>query len=237
MSQPAHSIIVFGCGAMGLAVAEHLTRHGLQFLLTGEIRGTVQAARVRGFDALELDFTDDDALRAVGIGAGTRLILCFYDEPSSNLFLTLSARSLAPDLTIISACDSTESKAKLVAAGADKTIDPFVITGRWIHDFIRRPLILKTLQDTLFGSADLELAEVKVGHDSVLVGQRLRDVDIRNRNLILLGLVAREKGAELVFRAVAGERLIEVGDILVVCGPLGEIEAFRESAGCASACL
>lgn len=227
MSPVAHSIIVFGSGAMGLAVAEHLKRHGLRFLLTGATVETVEAARSRDFDAIELDFTDDDALRAAGIGSGTRLILCLYDEPANNLFLTLSARALAPDLTIISACDSKESNAKLLAAGADKTIDPFVITGRWIHDLIRRPIVWKLLHDTLFSSADMELAEVHVDEESTLRGHPLREVAIHEHNLILLGLVSREQGSELVFRPSARDRRIKAGDILVVLGPLAEINAFR----------
>lgn len=212
---------------MGLAVAEHLQRHGLRFLLTGATPETVEAARARDFDAIELDFTDDDALRAAGIGTGARLILCLYDEPASNLFVTLSARALAPDLTIISACDSKESKAKLLAAGADKTIDPFVITGRWIHDLIRRPIVWKLLHETLFSSADMELAEVHVDEESTLVGRPLSEVARHEQNLILLGLVARDQGAELVFRPLAQDREIRVGDILVVLGPLAEIDAFR----------
>ncbi len=229
MSQSAHSIIIFGCGAMGLAVAEHLQRHRLQFLLTGARPETVEAGKVRGFEPVELDFTDDDALRSVGIGAGTRLILCLYDEPSSNLFLILSARSLDPGLTIISACDSKESQAKLLAAGANTTIDPFVITGRWIHDLIRRPLVLKTLHGTLLGSADMELAEIPLGMDSLMLGKRLGDIDMRGHNLILLGLVAQQQGGELIFRTASQDRLIEAGDILVVLGPLAEIGAFRNS--------
>lgn len=229
MNQSAHPTIIFGCGAMGLAVAKHLRRHGLQFLLTGARPETVEAARTRGFDPIELDFTDDDALREVGVGSGTRLILCLYDEPSSNLFLILSARTLDPGLTIISACDSKESATKLLAAGADSTIDPFVITGRWIHDLIHRPLVLKTLHSTLLGNADMELAEVSLDHDSKLLGRCLGDVDMRHHNLILLGLVAPRQSAELIFCAAARDRLIEAGDILVVLGPLAEIDAFREA--------
>lgn len=229
MNQSAHSTIIFGCGAMALAVAEHLKRHGLRFLLTGARPETVEAGRNRGFDPVELDFTDDDALRGVGIGSGTRLILCLYDEPSSNLFLILSARSLDPKLTIISACDSKESESKLLAAGADTTIDPFVITGRWIHDLIRRPLVLKTLHSTLLGNADMELAEVFLHQDSTLIGQRLGAIDMRRHNLILLGVVAQQQGSEMIFRTAAGERVIQADDILVVLGPLAEIDGFREA--------
>lgn len=235
MSESTESIVIFGCGAMGLAVAEHLRRHGLRFHLTGVKPETVEAARSRGFGAIELDFTDDDALQSIGIGAGARLILCLYDEPSSNLFLTLSARSLAPTLTIISACESKESEAKLLAAGANTTIDPFVITGRWIHNLIRRPLVLKTLHETLFGNADMELAEVRLGDDSSMLGKRLGDVSMREYDLILLGLVAEHQGTQLIFRPAAQDRLIEAGDILVVLGPLAEINAFRETIGSAAA--
>ena len=223
-----HHVVIFGCGALGLAVAESLRSHGFTFLLVAADAGQVEEARSRGFETSELDFTDDDALRAVGIGAWVRFIFCVFEVPSRNLFLTLSARALAPQLMIVSICESVESGSKLLAAGANKTIDPYVLTGRWIHDMIRRPMILETVQRTLLGEASLELAEIVVSRTSPLAGQRLDDVDLGGFNLLLMGVVDCRLGSQFVFRTSEPDHRIGSGDVLVLIGPDEELRRFRD---------
>lgn len=222
-----HPLVIFGCGSLGIAVAENLRSREFDFLLAGADAECVAAARAKGFEALEVDYRDDDALIAVGIGGGARLIFCLYDEPSRNLFLTLSARALAPELRIVSVCESAESGSKLIAAGADKTIDPYLLTARWTHDLIRRPLILETLQRTLFGEENLELAEIAVTAASILAGKRLGDLDLADYNLLVMGVVDRAMGSELIFRASGVDHRLVGGDILVLIGPDDEIRRFR----------
>lgn len=226
-----HSLILFGCEAPGLAVANHLRDQGIEFLLTGSTPESVAAARTRGFDAVAVDFTDDDALRGVGIGGCAETIFCLYEAPASNLFLTLSARALAPGLQIISISESPESHGKLRAAGADKSIDPYVITGQMIHDIIRRPLILSTMQRTLFGTADLELAQIAVDASSPCAGRPLNAIDPSGFDLVLLGMVAPAIGPELIFRSNDADQRLTEGNLLVVIGPVGEIQRFRKQVG------
>jgi voltage-gated potassium channel len=227
MSPRRHPLILFGCETPGLAVAENLRGQGIEFLLAGSTPESVAAARAKGLDAVAVDFADDDALRGVGIGDWARTIFCLYREPASNLFLTLSARALAPELEIIAICESPESRSKLLAAGADKTIDPYVITGQTIHEIIRRPLILDTMERTLFGSADLELAEIAVGAASPHAGQPLSAVDLTGFDLVLLGMVDPALGPDLMFRTSVADHRLKEGNLLVVIGPVGEIQRFR----------
>lgn len=222
-----HQVVIFGCGPLGRAVADSLSARAFSFLLVDADSGEVADVQARGFEATELDFTDDDALRSVGIGSWARFVFCVFEEPSRNLFLTLSARALAPRLTIVSTSESLESRSKLIAAGASKTIDPYVITGRWIHDLIRRPMILETVQRTLLGEANLELAEITVTPSSVLAGQRFDDIDLSAYNLLLMGLVDRRHGAQFVFRTSEPDHRVGSGDVLVLIGPGEEIQRFR----------
>ena len=43
------------------------------------------------------------------------------------------------ELNIVVIMDSSESAEKLLAAGANKIIDPYEICGRKIHDMLKRP--------------------------------------------------------------------------------------------------
>ncbi len=227
MSTDRPEVVLFGCGGLALAVAETLRDRGVQFLLVSAEPERVETATSKGFGAVHLDYTDDEALKSIGVGGEVRMIFCLFEETASNLFLTLSARALAPDLAIITICDSPASSSKLVAAGANKTIDPFLLTARWVHNLIRRPLIVETLYEVLFGVADLEVSEITVADGAYLAGKRLGDLKPRRHDILILGVIDRQRGAELLLRTNAPSYALTAGDVLVVIGPRREIEGLR----------
>ncbi len=53
-----------------------------------------------------------------------------------NLFLVLTARELNPTLKIISRAEDISSESKIIRAGADKVITPYVSTGKQIADTV-----------------------------------------------------------------------------------------------------
>jgi voltage-gated potassium channel len=227
LSTDREEVVLFGCGGLALAMAETLRERGERFLLASAEAVRVEAATSKGFDAVHLDYTDDEALKSIGVGGEVRMIFCLFEETASNLFLTLSARALAPDLTVVSICDSPASSSKLLAAGANKTIDPFLLTARWVHNLIRRPLIVETLYEVLFGVADLEVSEVTVAEGAYLAGKRLGDLEPRSHDILILGVIDRQRGAELLLRTNAPSYVLAAGDVLVVIGPRREIEGLR----------
>lgn len=228
MNPDGRDLVLFGCGSLGLAVAGTLRERGVDFLLVSPEPERVEAARAKGYDVVQIDYTDDDALTSIGIGAGVRMIFCLFEETAANLFLTLSARALAPTLTIVSICDSPATSSKLIAAGASKTIDPFLLTGRWVHNLIRRPLIVETLYDVLLGGADLEVGEVALAPDTMLVGRRLGDLNSDRYDVIVLGAVNRSRGTELLLRSNDPGYVLAPDDVLVVIGPQSEIDRIRQ---------
>lgn len=220
-------VIVFGCGSLGLEVAEQLNMLNHKLLLVSNNSEKVECALSRGLDATKLDYTDDDALRSVGIGGEVKNIFCLFQEDSENVFLTLSARALAPQLKIVCAAESGLSHSKLMAAGANKIIDPYEISARHVHDLISRPLMVDMMEHTIFGE-HLDMAEIEVARDSSLSGLRISQLDFsRSFNLILLGIVDRELGDNMMFTLGGPDNVLDPGDILVLIGPGEEITRFR----------
>ena len=110
-------------------------------------------------------------------------------------------------------------------------IDPYEISGRKIHDLIRRPLIAEMLEHTVFGQQDLSLAEVAVTEGSSLDGQTLDGLEVsRSYNLVLLGVVDRERGKDFTFAVGSDSYRLDPGDVLVVIGPEEAIASFKRAA-------
>ena len=221
------SIVIFGCGFLGQEVGEQLRRNGMELMLIGDNYSEVAAARAKDFQANVVDIADDAALRNLGIGNGVRLIFCLFPEESKNVFLTIAARALDPSLEIVCITESADSGSKLLAAGASRVIDPYTMTALKIHELIHRPWLVETLEGTLFGDANLDLAEVEVPAGVQLIGAPMHLLDLRrDNNLILLGVVDRTRGKEMMFNSSRNAHRIQPGDILVVIGLRDDIGRF-----------
>ncbi|TAN52394.1 MAG: TrkA family potassium uptake protein [Methylococcaceae bacterium] len=222
-------IALFGCNNLGLGAAGRLNSRQHRFFLVDNDEARVKTAVDRGFDAILADYRDDEVLRSIGIGEDVDTIFCFFPEDSENVFLTISARALAPKLRIVSVVESPEAADKLRAAGADKIIDPYEVSGRKIYEIIKRPIIVDILDQTVYGRHDLKMAEVEIPEGCCLDQRRLSELQWKERyNLILLGVVNRERGKDLRFVTGGVDYKLSAGDVLVVLGPPQEIGAFKQ---------
>ncbi|MBT9099663.1 TrkA family potassium uptake protein [Methylovulum psychrotolerans] len=221
-------IAVFGFSLMSLELMQRLQQaeHSLVFISQDCAETALMTAQ--GFTCQTLDFRNDDQLQAIGIGGHIDTLFCFFPTDSDNVFLTISARALAKDLTIISIVDDPESAEKLLAAGANKIIDPYEICGRKLHEMLTRPDISNILDHTVFGQHDLNLVQVPIPPGSYLENTDLSGLDLNAQyNVILIGVVDTDQGEELHFALDDTSRRLTAGDILVVLGVTADIEAFK----------
>jgi voltage-gated potassium channel len=225
-------IAVFGYSIMSLEVMSRLNRELYSLVFIGKDETEAALVAAQGFETKIIDFRNDDALKSIGIGTDVDILFCFYQRDSENVFLTISARALDKNLTIIAIVDDPESAEKLLAAGADKIIDPYEICGRKTHDMLTRPDITAILDDTVFGRHDLHIAQIEIPKGSGLENTNTSDLKLNEKhNLILIGVVDRESSEALHFAIGEQEYSLNAGDVLVVLGPSREIRAFKEEVG------
>lgn len=222
-------IILFGCNTLGLEAARRLSTRKQQFCLADNDESHIKLAEEQGFEARLADHRNDEVLRSLGIGHDIAAIFCFFPDDSENVFLTISARALAPRLKIVSVIDAPEAADKLRAAGADKIIDPYEVSGRKIYDLIKRPIIVDILDETVFGRHDLKLAEIEIPPYSHLENVPLSRLRLHQRfNLILLGVVDRTQSDDLHLACSRIDHRLTAGHVLVLLGPPAELMAFQQ---------
>ncbi len=222
-------IVVFGFSIMSLEAMNRLpnTECSILFVANDEAEAAIVAEK--GFETRVIDFRDDDDLISVGIGMCVDIIFCFYPKDSDNVFLTISARALDKDLMIIAIIDDAGSEEKLLAAGANKIIDPYEICGRKVHEMLTKPNISDILDHTVFGRHDLNIAQIEIPTSSFLEGVMVSDLDLTNEqyNIILIGVVDRTLGDQLHFTNGETDHELNAGDVLVVMGPKRGCRLFR----------
>jgi voltage-gated potassium channel len=222
-------IAVFGYSLMSLEVMGRLNEELYSFVFIVKDESEADLVAEQGFETKIIDFRNDEALKSIGIGADVDIVFCFYPRDSDNVFLTISARAIDKALTIVAIVDDPEAAEKLMAAGANKIIDPYEICGRKTHDMLVKPDITNVLDDTVFGRHDLHIAQIEIPKGSCLENTQTSDLKMDGKyNLILIGVVDRVSGETLHFAVGEQEYTLNAGDVLVVLGPSREIRSFKE---------
>ncbi len=222
-------VAVFGYNRLSFEALSRLDKERYQILVVDQNPDKLMLARENGFETADIDFRSDDDLKRIGVGQSIETLFCFFDTDSENVFLTLSARALDKNLNIIAIVDSPESAEKLLAAGANKIIDPYEISGRKIHDILKRPDLTDIVDHTVFGRHDLHLAEVVIPENSYLENAQINRLQLSSHyNLILIGIVNKQISDHLSFVVEEADPRLNAGDILVILGPSREIKAFKK---------
>ncbi|MCA9238014.1 MAG: potassium channel protein [Planctomycetales bacterium] len=237
ISQLNKHVIICGFGRMGQNLAERLHRKEVPFVITERNEDRVAEAADAGYLHFQGDATDEETLAAVGIERARTLVVALHGD-ADNVFLTLTARNMNPELQILARGELRGTDKKLVQAGANQVIMPAVIGAQQIADIIVKPNAARLLYGTgkpstaASQSMDADMEELQIPLGSPLIGQTIRDAATRQTHAVLIVSVRRADG-ELFFNPNADVEFA-AGDTLVVIGESTNVQEFRKTFGCAS---
>ncbi|MDF1584670.1 MAG: NAD-binding protein [Methyloprofundus sp.] len=225
-------IAIFGYNSMSFELIYQLSQKEHKLIILDADPEKIEQALQKELPAQLMDYRQDDDLIALGIGSTVETLFCFLESDSENVFLTLSARVLDKKLKIISVVNQPESAEKLLAAGANKIIDPFEICSKKAYQLLTKPSITWVLDEAVFGRADLNMAEVLIPENSCLDNTLISELHLNELyNLFLIGVVDKELGEKLYFSLGEQDHMLDTGDILVVLGSSRDIKNFKKEIG------
>ncbi|HLJ47189.1 MAG TPA: potassium channel protein [Bryobacteraceae bacterium] len=208
--------IVCGYGRVGRSAAQELRRAGVPFIVMDRDEDRVERAMHAGLIAVLADSTRDDSLREAGV-ARARGIIAALATDADNLFVILSAKTLNPQLTVVTRAAEEEAENKLRLAGADTVFAPYSIAGHRLAQALLRPHVAQFLDfATKDMGLDVAIEQIRVAPDTEFVSKTLRDMQIR-RELGVIVLAIRKSSGQMLFNPPA-ETEICAGDFLIVMG-------------------
>jgi voltage-gated potassium channel len=222
-------VIVCGWGRVGRAIAADVADAGAQPVIVDRDVERLEAAP---YPWVTGDATDDAVLRRAGLDRA-RALVAALDTDAANLFVTVSARALRPDLFIVARVRVDESVEKLRRGGADRVVNPQSIGGARMAAFVMQPHVTEFL-DVVMHDRDIEfhLEEVTVAPGSPIVGNSLREAQIRERTGALV-LALREESGRFSTNPSPDTRL-DGGQVLIAIGTPRELAALAALADEAS---
>ena len=79
-----------------------------------------------------MDATSEDALLAAGI-MNARGLVTAVNSDANNVFITLTAKGLRPDIFVMARSSEEKNEAKLIKAGATRVVSPYLIgAAEWL---------------------------------------------------------------------------------------------------------
>jgi voltage-gated potassium channel len=218
ISQLSGHVVVCGWGRVGRAIARYSAAASKDVVVIDH-----DAQRLDGIPFLHVvgDATDDQVLLEAGVDRAAALIAAI-DTDAENLYVTLSGRSLQPNLFIIARARDEGSEAKLRRAGADRVVNPQALGGARMAAFVSQPHVAEFLDVVMHDSQhEFRLEEVSIVDGSPLCGRTLDQCAIRETSGALV-LALRTQGGEFVTNPSPGTTLT-AGQTLIVIGTPPEL--------------
>jgi voltage-gated potassium channel len=120
--------LICGFGRVGRQVARDFKNAGVDFVVIDNNPDVREALEEHEVLYIEGRGSDDEALQEAGIRHAKGLVACI-DSDAENIFATLTARELRPDIHIVARAAEEPSERKLKAAGAHDVISPYKTSG------------------------------------------------------------------------------------------------------------
>ncbi len=181
--------IICGYGRMGQVVAKQLEADRDHFVVIDSDPQNIALAKRVGHLAILGGAENNELLENVGIHSRAERILCLTNDDVANVFITLSARYMNPDIEIISRANREESVAKLIQAGANHTVMPYKMLGLMASEYIGRPVAFEAIHGMLHGEHKINLDTIAVASDSLLEGVTIGEINFQQHKLILFGVI------------------------------------------------
>ena len=208
--------IICGYGRIGRVLARYLNERYLNVVIIERNEARQAAMDDHGVLYLMGEATDESLLLRAGIKEAKGMVTAVATD-ADNVFLTLIARQLNPNLFIVARAIQNTAKRTLQAAGAAKVISPYDLGARRMAHAILRPTVIKFLELAFTDeSTDIMMEEIQVRSTSPLLNVALKDSGIRQK-LDLIILTIKKADGSLIFNPKA-DTCIEIDDTLVVVG-------------------
>ncbi|MCR4291086.1 MAG: TrkA family potassium uptake protein [Candidatus Scalindua sp.] len=218
---------VIGLGRFGFKVAEVLAAKGAQVIAIDKDPVLVDKIRDIATKAVQLESTDEEALKESGVGSVDVAVVSIGEDVESSILTTSILKHLGINEIVARAATRLHAHI-LKEVGASRVVFPEEDMGLRVANSIFAPGVL----DYVDLGADYNLAEIEVKSD--FIGKSIREIHLKSKycvNVIMIMKKIKEKVGETeeftekeIRELPTPDYVLKEKDILVVVGDSKDIE-------------
>ncbi len=217
--------VLCGYGRVGREIAREFSDERIAFVVIDINEQSLARAAAEGHHVIIGSASDVAVLAAAGIDRARGLITA-VDNDAENIYVTLSARVLRPDIFIVARANTAESEPKLRLAGANRIISPYTIGGKRMASLAMRPTAVEFV-DTIMSASNAELLLEDLTISGNWAGRALSALAGEADEAIVLAI---KRGETMIFHPPVST-LLELGDEVIAAGPAAAIRALEKRLG------
>lgn len=210
-------VILCGYGRMGQFTVADLKALDVSAVVVEQNKDRETDLREKNIPFVIGDATDEEVLMSAGL-MRARALVALLPHDADNVFITMTAHTLRPDLQIIARSEKPQTENKLKRAGASRAVSSQAIGARHVANVLTKPHVVDFFEIANKG-VDLEMEEYEISEGSPLCNVSLQDSLLRRKTGAIVVAIKRENG-ETVYNPEP-HAILKPKDTLVLVGRSG----------------
>ncbi len=227
--------IICGYGRIGRTIASTLAQKNVKLVVIERSPTTIKEIKENkeGKEGkllcIEGDATRDEILIKAGVKRA-RGIVCVLKSDADNVYITISARWLNPDLLIVARASTPMAEKKMRQAGADRVISPYEIGAMRMALAILQPTVTEFLDLAVHSSDfDLSIEQIEIKKETSLCNMSIKDSGLRPQFGITVLAIQDPKNRLIL--SPDPEFILQNGHVIVALGPTEGINRLKSIMG------
>lgn len=218
--------IICGFGRIGHVICQELFEEDIKFVVIEQNPAIIEELISLKYLCIEMDATSEESLLEAGIMKARGLVTAVNSD-ANNVFITLTAKGLRPDIFVLARASEVKNEQKLIKAGATRVVSPYLIGARRMAHVLKRPTVVDFLDIATMGNhLGLIMEEATVGLSSHLIGKNLIESRLRQDFGVIIVAIKKQSG-QMIFNPSPSEKL-SADDVIVVIGQKEDLKRMRE---------
>ncbi len=219
--------IICGYGRMGAVIAKELKEKNQNFLIIENNERKVEEIVDKGMLCLQGDATSDDTLLSANIdkASGVAVVL---DTDQDNLFVTMTIKTKYPDIFLLSRCAKEDNQSKLIRAGANKVINPYISGGHRMAEILIKPQVEDSISviSPKNSKMNLTIDEISLYGVDKYDGVTIKESGIRDKFGVSVVGIMDDKGKSTI--NPSSDELLSSNQTIILIGNVERMDKFKE---------
>ena len=150
------------------------------------------------------------------------------DTDQDNLFVTMSIKTIFPDIFLLSRCAREENQAKLIRAGANKVINPYVSGGHRMAEILIKPQVEDSISviSPKNSKMNLTIDEICLNGVKKYDGITIKESGIRDKfGVSVVGIMSDD--GESIMNPTSNE-VLRNNQTIILIGEVEKMDRFKE---------
>lgn len=227
ISKLKNHYVICGYGRMGAVIAKELSDKGKKFVIIDHSEEKIEIIRENGMLCLQGDATSEETLKSAGIdkASGVAVVL---DTDQDNLFVTMSIKTVYPDTFLLSRCSRKENQSKLIRAGANKVINPYISGGHRMAEILIKPQVEDsiTVVSPKDSKVNLTIDEISLTGVQKYNGITIKESEIRNKFDVSIVGIMKSNGNSII--NPSSDEVLNTDQTIILIGEVEKMDRFKE---------